>query len=285
MPLNRHAWPSVSSDLGFGAEGTLAPERYYNRYLETDCTVDSSCPLLTTDEFSRMTPNSCHLYAPLHGDTMIRLIELKAGKANDPLSAQFYHVNVCDARLKYEALSYVWFQRSYNDSSAFVQIMDHRLKIGVNLGKALRALRSEHRSRILWVDAISINQEDVQERNHQVSLMSSIYTNASQVTVWLGELEQSWMWENSTSSDTDTPTGLHPFGAICEVVNHWLGVGEPEQRATYRIVSDSTDSACSTEGGTSLMNVDVLAEDGYVCFSDNDDDLVQRQQSHTDAGE
>jgi hypothetical protein len=38
----------------------------------------------------------------------------------------------------------------------------------------------------MWIDAICINQADTEERNWQVSLMSSIYTRAIRVIAWLG---------------------------------------------------------------------------------------------------
>jgi hypothetical protein len=38
----------------------------------------------------------------------------------------------------------------------------------------------------LWIDALSINQGDIQERCEQVKLMSSIYQTATKVVVWLG---------------------------------------------------------------------------------------------------
>ena len=41
-------------------------------------------------------------------------------------------------------------------------------------------------SRCLCVDAICINQSDVQERNHQVSEMANIYRSANCVLIWLG---------------------------------------------------------------------------------------------------
>ena len=40
--------------------------------------------------------------------------------------------------------------------------------------------------RPMWIDAISINQEDTQERNSQVAIMSDIYSRAESVIVWLG---------------------------------------------------------------------------------------------------
>jgi ankyrin repeat protein len=49
-------------------------------------------------------------------------------------------------------------------------------------------LTSEHSSGNgwLWIDQICIDQNTVEERNHQVGLMSMIYARANRVLVWLG---------------------------------------------------------------------------------------------------
>jgi hypothetical protein len=39
---------------------------------------------------------------------------------------------------------------------------------------------------LLWIDALSIDQSDLEERRHQVGIMSTIFQNASKVVVWLG---------------------------------------------------------------------------------------------------
>jgi hypothetical protein len=41
--------------------------------------------------------------------------------------------------------------------------------------------------RIIWIDAICINQEDNDEKGQQVQSMAKIYAKASRVIVWLGE--------------------------------------------------------------------------------------------------
>ena len=40
--------------------------------------------------------------------------------------------------------------------------------------------------RVIWVDAICINQNDLAERKHQVELMASTYAKARSVILWLG---------------------------------------------------------------------------------------------------
>jgi hypothetical protein len=57
----------------------------------------------------------------------------------------------------------------------------------VNLHAALSRLRDHSFERIIWVDAICIDQENLKERIQQVQLMAKIYSNALRVIVWLGE--------------------------------------------------------------------------------------------------
>ena len=47
-------------------------------------------------------------------------------------------------------------------------------------------MRDEDNDVVLWLDAICINQEDVTERGHQISMMGEIYRSASRVHIWLG---------------------------------------------------------------------------------------------------
>jgi hypothetical protein len=61
--------------------------------------------------------------------------------------------------------------------------------IGSNLHLALIHHRHTRYERIFWVDALCINQDDFDERGHQVRGMSTIYANAQEVLVWLGEAD------------------------------------------------------------------------------------------------
>lgn len=47
-------------------------------------------------------------------------------------------------------------------------------------------MRYSHRSRVLWIDALCINQKDVTERGHQVGIMHEIYRNTQKNLIWLG---------------------------------------------------------------------------------------------------
>jgi hypothetical protein len=51
----------------------------------------------------------------------------------------------------------------------------------------LLSLRDPGLPRILWIDAVCINQGDNEEKLHQIQTMARIYSVASRVLVWLGE--------------------------------------------------------------------------------------------------
>ncbi|KAL3293085.1 het domain protein, partial [Colletotrichum asianum] len=62
------------------------------------------------------------------------------------------------------------------------------LQITANLHAALARLQDPFLERVIWVDAICINQKDADEKGHQVQLMAEIYARASGVVVWLEEV-------------------------------------------------------------------------------------------------
>ncbi|KEZ43251.1 hypothetical protein SAPIO_CDS4947 [Scedosporium apiospermum] len=86
----------------------------------------------------------------------------------------------------YSALSYVWGERSHPRT---ILVDGAPVPITANLFAALRRLRRDREPLELWVDALCINQDDVQERNHQVRLMGDVYKRADEVLMWLGEAE------------------------------------------------------------------------------------------------
>jgi hypothetical protein len=55
-----------------------------------------------------------------------------------------------------------------------------------DLAAALRHLRYEDKVRVPWIDAICVDQENLQERSQQVERMADLYTMAGRVVVWLG---------------------------------------------------------------------------------------------------
>ena len=84
----------------------------------------------------------------------------------------------------FKALSYCWGD---SGPSKLIKIGQHRVKVTDNLESALRHIRKPNESILLWIDALSINQSDVDEKNFQLQLMAEIYRDAQSVLVWLGK--------------------------------------------------------------------------------------------------
>ncbi|RAH62841.1 HET-domain-containing protein [Aspergillus piperis CBS 112811] len=84
----------------------------------------------------------------------------------------------------YEALSYVW---GSGTSSRTIILNGCRFPVTENLYVALSYLRNRQLERIVWVDAICINQSNRDEKAQQIPLMREIYAQAQHVIVWLGE--------------------------------------------------------------------------------------------------
>ena len=87
----------------------------------------------------------------------------------------------------YEALSYAWGSKQKSVNIRVEGTEGCRtLAVTSNLAEALQCLRYEDKSRVLWIDAICVDQQNVQERGHQVSRMADIFRVASPVVIWLG---------------------------------------------------------------------------------------------------
>ena len=87
----------------------------------------------------------------------------------------------------YEALSYVW-----GNSTVTLPILLNGLEFQVttNLESALRHLRYHDRTRILWADAICIDQNDIGERGTWALQMDRVYGEVQEVIVWLGGMTE-----------------------------------------------------------------------------------------------
>jgi hypothetical protein len=123
------------------------------------------------------------VYLPLPILHSIRLLYLYPGSANEALVAHLDTTTVENAP-SYEAMSYVWGDV---DSRAQIMVRNAPVDIPANLRLALQRVRHASKRRILWADAVCINQSDVMERSQQVSIMSTIFKLAKRVLVWLGE--------------------------------------------------------------------------------------------------
>jgi hypothetical protein len=148
-------------------------------------------------------------YSPLpKGRDEFRLLNLLPGPKSADIELEIFHVTR-SSQPEYEALSYAWGHLKRTDialvrereSLGFLShlVINQELHqrnegsnpittMGIthNLAIALRHLRHSSEPRILWIDALCINQDNLPERSEEVLEMGSIYSNARQVIVWLG---------------------------------------------------------------------------------------------------
>ena len=83
---------------------------------------------------------------------------------------------------EYHALSYTW---ASDLKDRQVLLSGSPTNVGGNLEEALWEL-SQASIKIIWADALCINQQDLIERSQQVKKMRQIYSGAYRVVVWLG---------------------------------------------------------------------------------------------------
>ncbi|KAL6707265.1 hypothetical protein ACN47E_004253 [Coniothyrium glycines] len=147
--------------------------------------------------------NTTYKYAPLPGLRYTRLFNLYFGTGDQPIIGELQQVDLeaCTAAegtgnsLDYEALSYEW---GSPELSHEVYIIDSAgnlaaLRITRSLHQALCDLRLSIKSpqpRVIWADALCINQSDIEERQRQVKIMGSIYREAAQVVTYVGPADE-----------------------------------------------------------------------------------------------
>jgi hypothetical protein len=130
---------------------------------------------------------SAYQYRPLRYHDSVRILLLKPSLAgDDPIHCTLSTYRLSNLGLKYEPVSYTW-----GDCSDLVDIYigGNRASLSVtrHCFNALKSLRLSNTPRLLWIDAICINQRDDVERSAQVQIMDQVYAKGFKTLVYLGE--------------------------------------------------------------------------------------------------
>ncbi|KAF5232415.1 hypothetical protein FAUST_8743 [Fusarium austroamericanum] len=166
--------------------------------------VQSDSGLLSLDEINKTLSDDSPWEAFNTLESRILFINDDTGETSwrhpdplvDPCLYDRESIQMHAALPAYEALSYTWGDQDPASTVAVQSINNlneepehlHQgfLTIGENLDEALRHLRYPHRPRTMWIDALCINQSDVEERNHEVKRMGDIFRLATRVVAWIG---------------------------------------------------------------------------------------------------
>ncbi|TGO14127.1 hypothetical protein BTUL_0058g00520 [Botrytis tulipae] len=179
----------------------IIPKAYYrawrNFVLEAEITITGESKESQLEEMggkkidgsipSPLTPTVEDFYVPLNQSrSEIRVLRLLPGHFSTKISCMLWHIQLeCEYPSQFEALSYCWGNPKYKK---MIQLAGRDVQVTLNLIDALHRLRSDDGvTQNLWVDALCINQKDLEERSWQVQMMERVYAAASRVIVWLGE--------------------------------------------------------------------------------------------------
>ena len=146
-------------------------------------------------------PGQIYPGPPLPTPDYIRLLLLQPGSDDAIINCELVATELHSAQA-YEALSYTWGDLS-NYQVIHITIPGSRKRkefsVTSNCFSALTRLRLKEQPRILWIDALCIDQANLSERNHQVTLMFKIYSQAADVVIYLGD----------ATEDNDSSNRLH----------------------------------------------------------------------------
>ncbi|OTA96145.1 hypothetical protein M434DRAFT_393232 [Hypoxylon sp. CO27-5] len=122
------------------------------------------------------------------GETDVRLLRIVPGKGN--IECLLHQIPLTEVKFFY-ALSYVWGDVTEKKT---IMLEGQPFQITQNLYEALHQFRERpydlgYPEDYFWIDAICINQEDIEERSRQVSRMIDIY-HAGHVVIWLGPVKE-----------------------------------------------------------------------------------------------
>jgi hypothetical protein len=115
-----------------------------------------------------------------------RVLLLYAGSGEDPIQAELRPTLFGrDQSLRYEAISYCWGDPN---RTAKIQLNRKTVSAPASSAAALRCVRRPDRNRVVWIDALCINQSDLDERSQQVTMMADIYSKSTGNLIYLGEV-------------------------------------------------------------------------------------------------
>ncbi|KAL9044815.1 MAG: hypothetical protein Q9214_002074 [Letrouitia sp. 1 TL-2023] len=161
-----------------------------------------------------MRAHAPYEYSPLQGQ-QIRLLTLLPGKLNAPIRVRLDTTILAKGHVPvYEALSYTWGSLDC-PIDIFFDIprgSDQFLPVTQNLGCALQHLRYMDKPRILWIDAVCVNQQDLPERSKQVARMADVYSLAKKVLAWIGPEADNSTYALNTLRDINNVIDVDFFG-------------------------------------------------------------------------
>lgn len=150
---------------------------------ENECSGDE----FSTNELSRTKLSETAELLPVQYEPRdpesdsFRVIVTIPGLEEHMINCEMWYTSIKDEERI--SLSYTWLPST---PSHEVRINGRIATVEENLWSFLRAACTDGIEGPLWIDSVSINQANNDEKGRQVPLMSQIYNNAEEMLIWLG---------------------------------------------------------------------------------------------------
>ena len=130
----------------------------------------------------------------------IRILKLHRGTDGAPIRCALQVVSL-DDNSHYEALSYVWSSCNVTGS---IYIDEVPFDTTASLFNFSHSLGLASADRYLWGDAICIDQNNEQEKSHQIGLMIRMYRQTDEAHVWFDPLNSNTRFQEFANDDKYT---------------------------------------------------------------------------------
>lgn len=162
-------------DCPMAEQGTMEPNEMYT----------------STELDIAMNNKSGFKHPVINPKTQMRFIKIQSINTDGTIECQFV---LCDMRdtdsaasgVRYTALSYTWGTVATHRDMHGILVDGRRFYVRSNLWHFLKLASRTMIGTLFFIDALCIDQSNLNEKGHQVRLMTAIYHSAYEVVVWLG---------------------------------------------------------------------------------------------------
>ncbi|KAF4821648.1 Heterokaryon incompatibility protein 6, OR allele [Colletotrichum tropicale] len=182
------------------------------------------------------------VYQSLPHGNFIRCLVLEAGQSAEPLRCRLETWNLDDVRgpgnifgPHYYAISYVW---GTNAKDKVILCNDKTTYITRNLFEALHRIRERFGQKVLWADSLCINQDDEEEKSHQVALMGQIYARASRVLIHLADGDDGHAGKAGSLIRERDAYVRQNLGLLAGIRSIWYGFPQLSTEERRNIIND-----------------------------------------------
>ncbi|TFB01622.1 hypothetical protein CCMA1212_006335 [Trichoderma ghanense] len=140
---------------------------------------------------NRLNRKSEFRHPAIQRATETRLLKISQDAASQNWQYDLVAISLDDlSSTAYRALSYTWGAATSTEDVRTIRVSNQDFVVRQNLFEFLRSVVARKEQGLFFIDAICVNQLDLDEREAQVQAMALIYRRATAVISWLGTLPQ-----------------------------------------------------------------------------------------------